>query len=227
MQSKSVNLAVIDKQTLFGEMLAIYLQDHNHIKTIIHAPDVHILLDRLKGSPLDILIMDLFTQTLKSEEIVKIVRKEFPDAKLLVLSMCADLYFISELLDLGIHGYVLKTAEPEELFQAIIAASTGRIYRNKIFTEALYFNKQDNIAKDQAAIAESLSDREKKILQLIWEEQSNKDIADQLFLGSRSVEKIRQRMKEKLGVRSTVGLLKYGLKEKIIDINEQRFRIMA
>jgi DNA-binding NarL/FixJ family response regulator len=223
MQSKSVNLAVIDKQTLFREVLGNYLQEHTNINTVIHAPDADILLDRLNGSKLDIMVMDLFTQTLKSEEVVKIIRKEFPEIKLLVLSMCTDLYFISELLDLGIHGYILKTAEPEELFQAIIAASNGRIYRNKIFTEALYFNKQDNIAKDQVSTTDSLSDREKRILQLIWEEQSNKDIADQLLLGSRSVEKIRQGMKEKLGVRSTVGLLKYGLKEKIIEVNGQRF----
>jgi len=68
----------------------------------------------------------------------------------------------------------------------------------------------------------SLNEREKKMLQLIWEEKSNKEIADELFLGVRSVEKIRQDMKEKMGVKSTVGLLKYAINQRIIGVNSKR-----
>jgi DNA-binding NarL/FixJ family response regulator len=59
-----------------------------------------------------------------------------------------------------------------------------------------------------------------RILQMIWEEKSNKEIADELLLGVRSVEKIRQDIKEKVGVRSTVGLLKYAIHKKIVRFTD-------
>jgi DNA-binding NarL/FixJ family response regulator len=64
------------------------------------------------------------------------------------------------------------------------------------------------------------TDREIEILKLLWEEKSNKEIADHLFLSVRSVEKIRQDMKEKTGVKSTIGLLKYAIKKRIIGVNQ-------
>jgi len=123
------------------------------------------------------------------------------------------------LLDSGIHGYISKSEEPEELLQAIHAVADNRIYQNRIFTEALYRSKQNNISTFTDASSGHLNEREKKILELIWEEKSNKEIADELFLGIRSVEKIRQDMKEKIGVKSTVGLLKYAIRKRIIAVN--------
>jgi DNA-binding CsgD family transcriptional regulator len=69
----------------------------------------------------------------------------------------------------------------------------------------------------------NINEREKKILQLLWEEKSNKEIADELFLGIRTVERIRQDLKEKVGAKSTVGLLKYAINQKIIKEQLVRF----
>ena len=63
---------------------------------------------------------------------------------------------------------------------------------------------------------DELNDREKKIIRLLWEEKSNKEIADELFIGIRTVERTRQEMKEKVGVKSTVGLIKFAIQKKII-----------
>jgi len=136
--------------------------------------------------------------------------------------MCADMNLISDLLDGGIHGYILKSEEPEELLQAIRVVADNRLYRNKVFTEALYWNKQNDIKTFAGKSSLTLNEREKKILQLIWEEKSNKEIADELFLGIRSVEKIRQDVKEKIGAKSTIGLLKYGINKKIISFDRSR-----
>lgn len=136
--------------------------------------------------------------------------------------MCTDSDLISDLLDMGIHGYISKSDEPEELLQAIRAAAENRIYRNRLFTEALYRHKQNTFRAYSDGNTVLLNDREKKILQLLWEEKSNKEIADALYLGVRSVEKIRQDMKEKVGAKSTVGLLKYAIAKRIIGVSLQR-----
>lgn len=63
----------------------------------------------------------------------------------------------------------------------------------------------------------SLNDREKRLLQLLWEEKSNKEIAQSLYISVRTVEKAKQTIKDKLGIKSTVGILKYAIKNKIIS----------
>jgi DNA-binding NarL/FixJ family response regulator len=188
---------------------------------VIQATDMLDLLDKLKDGSIDVLVMDLFMPGLAGNDAVKIIRNEYPDIKILILSMSNDMDLISDLLDSGIHGFISKSDEPEELVQAIYTASANGIYQNRIFTEALYWNKQSNIRARTVGGMALLSEREKRILQLIWEEKSNKEIADELFLGVRSVEKIRQDIKEKIGVRSTVGLLKYAIDKRIIRVNSR------
>lgn len=214
---RPINLAIVDDHSLFRKTLKSFLSEHSNINVAIQAADMFDLLTKLKTMSIDLLLMDIFMPGLNGNEALKIVRTEFPSIKILVLSMSTDVNLISDLLDAGIHGYISKADEPEDLLQAIQSVAENRIYRNRLFTEALYWDKQNKIKIYEGSHI-TLNQREKKILQLIWEEKSNKEIADELFLGIRSVEKIRQDMKEKIGAKSTVGLLKYAIDTKIIGI---------
>ena len=217
MLHRIVNLAIADHQTLFGKTLKNYLSEQTSMHVPILASDMRDLFDKLKNTLIDILLIDLSMPGVNGLDALKTLRADYPSIKILVLSIYNDLEQLSDLLDLGILGYIPKSSEPEELLQAIQAVVEDRIYRSKLYTEALYFSKQKNIRTDTKNFQIALTDREKKILQLIWEEKSNKQIADALFIGTRSIEKIRQDMKEKIGAKSTVGLIKYGLKKKIIN----------
>jgi len=219
MLSRPINLAIVDDHALFRKTLKSFLSEQGNMNVAVQASDIFDLLRKLRSSSIDVLLMDIFLPELNGNDALIHIRREFPSLKILVLSMSTDINLISDLLDAGIHGYVSKADEPEELLQAIRAVADNRIYRNRIFTEALYWNKQNNIKAYTEESTVSLNEREKKMLELIWEEKSNKEIADELFLGVRSVEKIRQDMKEKMGVKSTVGLLKYAIKKRIIGVN--------
>ena len=152
-------------------------------------------------------------------EAVKIIRSQYPEIKILILSMCTDLELLSDILDLGIYGIVSKADDPDELIRAITSLSEHRIYRNKLFTDLMYLNKQHNNRINNSGAIVLLSEREREIIKLLWQEKSNKEIAEQLFLSIRSIEKIRQDMKDKLGVKSTIGLLKYAISKRIIGVN--------
>jgi len=219
MLSRPINLAIVDDHALFRKVLRSYLSEQKNIHVAIQASDMLEFFTLLKSSSIDVLIMDVFMPELNGHEAIRILRNDYPAIKILVLSVSTDMDLISDLLDFGIHGYLSKADEPEELLQAIQAVAENKIYRNRLFTEALYWGKQNNIKPNKNESKIILNDREKRILQLIWEEKSNKEIADELFLGVRSVEKIRQDLKEKVGVRSTVGLLKYAINKKIISID--------
>ena len=221
MFTKYIRLAIVDDHLLVRKTLVSFLSDQINIQVVAQASDVDELFSKFKTSLPEVLLMDMFMPHMNGKEAVKMIRNQYPSVKILILSMSQDVDMICNLLETGVHGYISKADEPDCLLQAIVAASEGRIHRNKLFTEALYRNKQTSIGQYDGQVHISLSEREKRILQLIWEEKSNKEIADSLFLGTRSVEKIRQDMKEKIGASSTVGLLKYALSQRIVDINHQ------
>jgi DNA-binding NarL/FixJ family response regulator len=185
------------------------------------------LMEKLKSTAVDVLIMDSLVPGMNGIDAVTTIRTKFPSIRILVLSASTDMDLISDLLESGIHGYISKSEEPEELLKAIQVISENRIYRNRLFTEALYWNKQNSInLKHYEGLMISLNEREKRILCLIWEEKSNKEIAEELFLGVRSIEKIRQDMKEKISVKSTIGLIKYAISKRIIGVSARASEVV-
>ena len=226
MPTAITKLALALQFNLFRAVLTKYLSGHDNIDVAIHASNTMDLFMGLESSPVDILLLDISIITESSNDILEAIRVRYPDIKVLILSEHTDLQIVSDLLELGIYGYISKRDEPEELLRAIMAAADNRIYRNKLFTEALYWNRQKNTTTNANGPAITLSEREQRVLQMLWDEKSNREIAAQLFIGIRSIEKIRQDMKEKLGIKSTVGLLKYGIEKKIIEINNKDFLIV-
>lgn len=211
---------MIDDHSLFSKCLKEYLMKQGNIDVDIEARDPANLPNKSKLASIDIVLLDLYMPKLNGDEVMKMIKRDHPHIKIIILSMCTDLQIISNLIDSGIHSYVSKADDPEDLIKAINSVYQNKIYRNKLFTDALYWNnyKHSKVNADKPVI--EFSDREKKILQLLWEEKSNKEISNELFLGVRSIEKIRQDMKERLGVKTTIGLLKYALNNKIIDFTE-------
>jgi DNA-binding NarL/FixJ family response regulator len=219
MKPNSIKVAIVDDHTLFRKTLKNFLSEQSHIEVVIQSPDITNLLSELKNAPTDVLLMDIFMPKLNGHEAIKAIKAIAPDIKILALSMCTDMDLLSDLLDSGIYGIISKADEPEELLRAITSIYDQRLYRSRLFTEVMYWNKQMYVRTHTDIVHIALSDREKKVLELLWEEKSNKEIASQLFLSVRSIEKMRQDMKEKLGVKSTIGLIKYAINKRIIGIN--------
>lgn len=218
MYSESINVAIVDDHTLFRSLLKSYISDQNNLQVVVMSPDVQDLLGKLEETYVDILVMDLFMPGLSGFDAVKAIRNKFPDIKILVLSMCTDMNLLSDLLYEGVYGILSKADEPEEVLRAITSISEQRIYKSKLFTDAMYWSSQVSIKTDIDYPDIELNERERKILELLWEEKSNKEIAGELFLSVRSIEKMRQDLKEKLGIKSTMGLLKYAINKKIIPM---------
>jgi DNA-binding NarL/FixJ family response regulator len=217
---RPIRLAIVEAHVLFRKTLRNYLLDQKNVDFVIQASNLAELLDKLRSATIDILIMDSMVEGVNCIDAVKTIRTEYPFIRILILSLNTEMDLINDLLESGIHGYISKSEEPEELLQAIQAVADNRIYRNRLFTEALYWNKQNSIdiKHHRGGLLITLNEREKRILNLIWDEKSNREIAEELFLGVRSIEKIRQDLKEKISVKSTIGLIKYAIDKRIIRI---------
>ena len=220
MSRESLKISMVDDHVLFRETLKCFLLQQIDLRVTIERSNAADLIADLQKNSVDILLMDLFLPDLNGYEALKIVKTQYPDIKTIVLSMNTDLVLINSLLDIGIQGYVSKTDDPQSLLQAINAASENKLHRTKLITEALYHNRLVNSRRLNGMSRVVFDEREVRVLQLLWREKSNKEIAGEIFLSVRSVEKLRQDMKEKVGAKSTIGLLKYALCHNVIEFEK-------
>lgn len=165
----------------------------------------------------DIIITDISLPEMNGIEFTKILKKDFPKIKVLALSMSGEEGMISEMLDAGISGYVLKNTGKQELKKALTKISSGEMYfSDEVAAEimkAIYHKKKIKNEEEKA----NLTLREMEIIRLIAKEYSNAKIAEELFISERTVETHRKNIFRKTQTRGVVGLLKYAMENKLLD----------
>ena len=166
----------------------------------------------------DVIIMDLKMPIMDGMEATKEVRKKYPSIKVLVVTMYDDDKFIIHLMENGANGYLLKNTEPDEIRKSIYSVHENGYYFNDIVNKALLKKLVlKNNLKPSFNQNVELTEREVEVLKLICEEKTAAEIAKDIFLSPRSVEGIRQRLIEKVGVRNTAGLVMFAVKNNMVD----------
>ena len=145
----------------------------------------------------------------------KIILDKKPDIKIIALTMHDDTNYISEMVKAGAKGYLLKNTEFDELIFAIKKVYAGEMFFSMQVTSIMTSSVTDK--KEDSLIAlNQLTKRERQILKLIAEEYTNKEIAEKLFLSSRTVDTHRRNLLIKVGAKNTAGLVKFALKYNLI-----------
>jgi len=165
----------------------------------------------------DVLLLDINMPDQSGLEVCKIVRKEWPDVKILALTMFSDEGYISEMLSMGAQGYLLKNTGKAELCNAIRALAAGKTYFSQEVTDIVMQGLMRERTATSTKTAPKISRREKEVLKLIMDECTTQEIAAQLFLSEKTVESHRAALLAKMGVRNTAGLVKTALQWKILD----------
>ena len=163
-------------------------------------------------------IMDLKMPIMDGMEATKIIKKKFPTVKVLVVTMYEDDKFIIHLMENGANGYLLKNTSAEEITKSIYAVHENGYYFNDVVNKALLKKLvlKGNLKPSFNQNVE-FTERELEVLKLICAEKTAAEIGKEIFLSPRSVEGIRQRLIEKVGVRNTAGLVMFAIKNGIID----------
>jgi two-component system, NarL family, nitrate/nitrite response regulator NarL len=170
------------------------------------------VIDILHNLDVDVLLTDTNMPQLSGIELCKLVRQNYPNIKILALSMNTEGETIREMVAAGASGYVLKTTSKQELITALKTVGEGKKY----FTQEALQNLLDASAKPQISEEEELTPRELEIIKLIYEDLSNKMIADKLFISERTVETHRRNIYRKTNTQTVVGLLKMARERKIV-----------
>lgn len=174
------------------------------------------LVEKLKP---DVLIVDMMMPGLNGLEVLRQVKKRSPATFSIVLSMQSADAYVVEALKSGASGYILKDSGPSELMKAVRQVIQGQRFLSPKLSERLinaYIQTSDNTVLDTY---ETLTDREREVLQMVSEGLTTPEIARRLSISPRTAELHRSRMMSKLGLRNQTELIRYALKRGILPMD--------
>lgn len=199
-----IKIIIVDDHQLFRDGLAGLLTKHEHFELLASLPDGESLLQFLadREKP-DIILLDLTMPGLGGIEVLKKLKKHYKKIKSIVISMHEDGNYIVKCAKAGAYGYLLKNADEEELITAIHKVYRGERYYNDEISARMFQN-----LSLQYSIPEKLTKRELEVLHHLAEGLTTKEIAEKMFISTRTVETHRANMLKKLDVKNTAELIK-------------------
>lgn len=214
---KKIKIAIADDYSIYRDGLKVGLLQDDNFDIILEAGNGEELLEKMEHNIPDVIIMDLKMPVMDGMEATKLARKKFADVKILVVSMYDDDKFIIHLMEIGANGYLLKNADSDEIRKAVYIVYENGYYFNDIVSKALLKKLviKGNLKPSFNQNIE-LTEREQDVLKLICAEKTAAEMGQQLFLSQRSIEGIRLRLIEKVGVRNTAGLVMFAVKNGMI-----------
>jgi DNA-binding NarL/FixJ family response regulator len=212
--SKKIQIILVDDQTLFVESLRTVLETRAEDMEVIGvAFDGSKAVELVGECHPDVVLMDVRMPVMNGVESTKLIKEQYPDIKVLMLTTFDDDQYVVEALRLGAVGYLLKDMPPAELISAVRAVHEGGVLISpkvatklveKIASPAEKEKEPASTTPNSSLWVNELSDREKKILQLMAQGLDNKEIAKTLFIAEQTVKNHVSIIYSKLGVRDRV-----------------------
>lgn len=213
-----VNIAIADDHKIFKEGIRAALKDKKLIRILWEAENGVDLMDKMQQNCPDVLLLDISMPEMDGINAIKLLRKQYEEAKIIVLTMYDEQEMITRMMEMGANAYLIKTTDPEEIYQAILTCMNSDFYFNDLVNKAVLTKLQSKkTARQFYPTAVKFSDKELRILRLLADDKTTEEISKQVFLSPRTVETIRQNMKSKVGVKTIAGLIVYGMRNKLIE----------
>ncbi len=213
-----IKVAIADDHKIFRKGVILSLRPYNNIKFVQEADNGQELIDGITASQPDVILMDLRMPLKDGIETTKYIAKTYPTIYILALTMFEDERFVSHMMEIGANGYLLKSADPQEIKQAIVEVCTKGYYLNNFVNRILLKkshakNRSIPNLNNEATITE----RERDVIKYICMEFTAQEIAQKLEVSPRTVEAIKDRLMERFGAKNTAGLVFFAVKNNLID----------
>lgn len=211
-----VSILLADDHRIVQDGIRLLLKGAADMQVVAAVSDGKAALDFLKSNTVDLLLTDVSMPDMNGIELTRAVKEKHPDTRVLILSMHSDAGTVSEAVQAEADGYLLKNTGREELLKALRKVMDGGTYYSADLIPVLMNGIKSETTR--AKNIRTLTDREIEILRLVCEELTTQEIADQLFISPKTVETHRKNILRKTGVRSVIGLMKYALVNRLVDI---------
>ncbi|MCX6153815.1 MAG: response regulator transcription factor [Candidatus Kapabacteria bacterium] len=216
-----IKVILVDDHRIVRDGLKSLLQHEKDIEVIGGASSYTELLSLLSQEIPDVLILDIAMPEKSGIEITKIMRKDFPSIRILILTMFTDEDFVFNSLKAGASGFIPKNTSKKEFIEAI-----HEVYNmNEYFSDSIknlimksYVKKVKNEDNSTKEYKKLLTKREEEILLHCVEGKTNQDIADFLFISTRTVESHKNHIMNKLELKTNMDLIRFAVKNNIIKL---------
>jgi len=217
--TKPIRILIVDDHQIVRDGLKNYMESDLEIEIIGEAADGAEAYGKIYDLKPDVLLTDISMEGMNGIELSTKVRNDYPEIKVLVLSMLNEHQYIKSMLDVGVHGYLLKTSGEEEIKKAITTVYSGETYYSNEVTQIVMQSMTKRANKKKVHFAESmpLTEREEEVLKLIVAQYSNPEIAEKLFISPRTVDAHKRNLLEKTGAKNVAGLVLYALDNDMVD----------
>ncbi len=210
-------IVLADDHMLLRQGLKRILSERPEFEVVGEAGNGFELLGIIKETHPDVIVLDISMPKLRGMEAIPEIKRLCEHAKVLVLTMHKDEDYLIQSINVGADGYLLKEDADNELYAAIERILQGKIYVSPYFSERL---SNDWIqmcrGKKDLPFIEPLSQREREILKLIAEGKSSKEIGEMLYISTRTVERHRANIMDKLNLRKTADLVRYAFNKGFV-----------
>jgi DNA-binding NarL/FixJ family response regulator len=214
--AKKIKILVADDHPVVRKGLQSCLARQDRLKIVGEASDGEEALKKTRELSPDVVLMDISMPGMNGLAVTEVLRRESPAVKVLVLSVHNNRDYIFRIIQAGAHGFISKEAPPDELLRAIESVYSGEpFFSPEIAKAALSQLVSSGGKKDPFG---QLTSREREVLVLIAEGQSNKEIANKLGIGVRTIETHRERIMRRLDIHSVAGLTKFAIANGMISI---------
>ena len=215
-----IRVVLADDHVLMRAGIAALLQRIPDLTVVAEADDGRDALQLIATHHPDIAMLDISMPELNGLEVAERVAREFPDVRVIILSMHATSDYVLKAMRVGASGYLLKGARLAELELAITAVARGEIYLSPAVAKHVIGGYRDQASgaapAADAQAQERLTARQREILQLIAEGKTTKEIAQVLTLSAKTVEMHRAQLMERLDIHDVAGLVRYAPRTGII-----------
>ncbi len=215
--STAVRIFLVDDHPMVIDGLQGYLEDKSLYNIVGAASNGITALEKLEATETDIILTDIQMPYMDGIELAKELLRRNPGQKVIALTMFNEPQLIKRMLQVGVMGYVLKNSGKKEIQQAIDVVMQGGQYYSAEVTHVI-MNKLRGVGQ-KAAVSNSpaLTEREMEILHLILKQQTNQEIAEELFISARTVEAHKRNLLEKTGSKNVAGLVLYAIDHQLFE----------
>jgi len=219
--SSTIKVGIADDHEIFRDGLKLILTRAPSVELVFEARNGAQLIELTKKHQPDVILTDIVMPEMDGIEAVKKITESYPTIACVALSMFNEESLIVDMLEAGANGYLIKNAGKEEIIEAIHSVYNRQPYYCRASSAKLA--KMISQSKYNPYLRKKIiefSDKELTIIRLICQEKTNREIADVLYLSTRTVEGYRLKILEKMDAKSTAGIVIYAIKNGLYKVNE-------
>jgi two-component system response regulator NreC len=216
-----IDIALFDEHKLVLEGLSGMLSGISDFRVVLNCDDRHVLTEKLKSMQVHVLILNMHDISVRNLNLIVQLNISSPKLKILIVSVIDSEEIVLKTIKAGAKGFLGKDSDRNSLLEAIYTLRNGYDYYSKSITHLLlnrYISSLKSNELSQNADLNNLSSRQIEILKLWGESYTNQEIADRFFISVRTVESHKNHIMQKLNLKSTVDMVKFAIKNNIIEI---------